>query len=71
MANLPTRVPKRSQPGVAAMVRTIYQQLSPEDVHTQAGRVVVQLQEHFPQAAQRLADALPDILAFTAFPVSH
>ena len=71
MANLLTRVPKRSQPGVAAMVRTIYQQLSPEDVHAQADRVVAQLQEHFPQAAQMLADALPDILAFTAFPVSH
>ena len=71
MSNLLTRVPKRSQPGVAAMVRTIYQQLSPEEVHTQAARVVVQLQEHFPQAAQMLADALPDILAFTAFPVSH
>ena len=28
-----TRVPKRSQPGVATMVRTIYQQLSPEEVH--------------------------------------
>ena len=71
MSNLLTRVPKRSQPGVAAMVRTIYQQLSPEEVHAQADRVVVQLQEHFPQAGQKLADALPDILAFTAFPVSH
>ena len=29
MANLLTRVPKRAQPGVATMVRTIYQQLSP------------------------------------------
>ena len=71
MSNLLTRVPKRSQPGVAAMVRTIYQQLSPEEVHAQEDRVVVQFKEHFPQAAQMLADALPDILAFTAFPVSH
>ena len=29
MANLLTRVPKRAQPGVATMVRTIYQQLLP------------------------------------------
>ncbi len=71
MSNLLTRLPKRSQPGVAAMVRTIYQQLSPEEVHAQADRVVVQLQEHFPQAAQMLADALPNILAFNALPVSH
>ena len=38
MANLLTRVPKRAQPGVATqdlprMVRTIYQQLSPAEVH--------------------------------------
>ena len=71
MANLLSRVPKRSQPGVATMVRTIYKQLSPEEVHHQAHRVVAQLQEHFPQAADLLEDALPDILAFTAFPVSH
>ena len=71
MANLLTRVPKRSQPGVAAMVRTIYQQLSPEEVHAQADRVVAQLRDHFPQASQMLADAIPDILAFTTFPVSH
>ena len=71
MTNLLTRVPKRSQPGVATMVRTIYKQLSPDEVHAQADRVIAQLQEHFPQAAEMLADALPDILAFTAFPVSH
>ena len=74
MTNLLTRAPKRSQPGVATMVRTIYKQLSPEEVHAQADRVIAQLQEHFPQAASAsggLADALPDILAFTAFPVPH
>ena len=39
MANLLTRVPKRTQPGVATMVRTIYQQLSPAEVHGQLDRV--------------------------------
>ena len=71
MANLLTRVPKRAQPGVATMVRTIYQQLSPAEVHGQLGRVVGQLREPFPQVAELLADAAPDILAFTAFPVAH
>ena len=56
MTNLLTRVPKRSQPGVATMVRTIYKQLSPEEVHAQADRVITQLQEHFPQAAPPQAD---------------
>ena len=71
MANLLTRVPKRAQPGVATMVRTIYQQLSPAEVHGQLDRVVEQLREAFPQVAELLADAAPDILAFTAFPVAH
>ena len=68
MTNLLTRMPKRAQPGVATTVRTIYKQLSPEEVHAQADRVTTQLREHFPQAAQVLEDALPDILAF---PVAH
>ena len=50
------------------MVRTIYHQLSPAEVHGQLDRV--QLREP-PQVAELLADAAPDILAFTAFPVAH
>ena len=53
------------------MVRTIYQQLSPAEVHGQLDRVVEQLREPFPQVAELLADAAPDILACTAFPVAH
>ena len=53
------------------MVRTIYQQLSPAEVHGQLDRVVEQLREAFAQVAKLLADAAPDILACTAFPVAH
>ena len=53
------------------MVRTIYQQLSPAEVHGQLDRVVEQLREPFAQVAELLADAAPDLLAFTAFPVAH
>ena len=81
MANLLTRVPKRAllslskgwrgHPGPSRMVRTIYQQLSPAEVHGQLDRVVEQLREAFAQVAELLADAAPDILACTAFPVAH
>ena len=71
MTNLLTRVPKRTQPGVATMVRTIYQQITPEEAHAQLHRVVEQLREPFPVVAAMLEDAGPDILAFTGFPVSH
>ena len=71
MTNLLSRVPRRAQPWVATMVRTIYQQPSPEEVHAQHARMLCMLDERFPQAAELLADVGPDILAFTAFPVAH
>ena len=59
MADLLTRVPKRallslSQAGVATMVGTIYQQLSPAEVHGQLDRVVEQLREPFAQVGELL-----------------
>ena len=50
------------------MVRTIYKQPSPQEVHAQHARMVGMLDERFPQAAELLADLGPDNLAFTAFP---
>ena len=61
----------RGYPGPSRMVRTIYQQLSLAEAHGQLDRVVEQLREPFAQVAELLADAAPDILAFTAFPVAH
>ena len=71
MTNLLTRVPKSAQPWVATMVRTIYQQPSAEEVHSQLNRVVDQLDDRFPEASLMLAEAGPDILAFTSFPGAH
>ena len=48
MTNLLTRVPRRAQPWVATIVRTIYQQPSPDEVHAQLDRVTDQLQNRFP-----------------------
>ena len=71
MTNLLTRVPKRVQPWVATMVRSIYQQPSSEEVHIRHEKVVEQLAERFPQAAAMLDEAGVDILAFTHFPMEH
>ena len=49
MTNLLTRVPRSAQPWVATMVRTIYQQPSPQEVHSQFEKVVEQLAERFPR----------------------
>ena len=71
MRNLLTRVPRSTQPVVATLVRTIFAQPDAEQVWAQHARVVEQLTEKFPDAADLLADAGPDVLAFTAFPKEH
>ncbi len=71
MRNLLTRVPKAAQGFVATMVRSIFAQPDAETVLEQHARVVAQLEERFPAAAELLAEAAPDLLAFTGFPKEH
>jgi transposase-like protein len=66
--NLLTRVPKAAQPAVATLVRSIFAQPDAVSVREQHERVVEQLSQRFPAAAELLADAGPDILAFTFTP---
>jgi putative transposase len=69
--NLLNKVPKSAQPMVAALVRSIFAQPDHASVWDQHARVVEQLQDKFPDAAQMLADAADDILAFSTFPKEH
>jgi putative transposase len=71
MRNLLTRVPKASQGLVATLVRTIFEQPDATQVHAQHARVVEQLADRFPDAAELLVDAACDLLAFTGFPREH
>ena len=71
LRNLLTKVPKASQPMVATLVRTIFEQPDAKSVWAQHARVVEQLADQFPVAADHLADAAPDVLAFTSFPKAH
>ena len=63
MTNLLTRVPRRAQPWVATMVRTIYQQPSPMRYTPNSD-----LSASVPRVASLLDEAGPDILAFSSFP---
>jgi putative transposase len=71
MRNLLCRVPKSAQGLVATLVRSIFDQPDAASTHAQHARVVDQLQERFPAAAELLADAASELLAFTAFPKEH
>ena len=69
--NLLCRVPKSAQGLVATLVRSIFAQPDAASTWAQHARVVEQLTERFPQAAELLADAAGELLAFTAFPKEH
>ena len=71
MRNLLARVPKSAQTLVATLVRSIFDQVDANAVWAQHGRVVEQLLERFPDAADLLAEAAPDVLAFSTFPHEH
>ena len=69
--NRRTRVPKAAQDVVASLVRSIFAQPDAASVWAQHARVVTELTDRVSAAANLLAEAAPDLLAFTAFPVEH
>jgi transposase-like protein len=71
LRNLLTKVPRSAQPLAATLVRSIFAQPDAEQARAQHERVVAQLEERLPAAGEHLAEAAPDILAFSGFPKEH
>ena len=71
MRNVLARVPKGNAEMVAAAIRTIFAQPDAEHVRSQLDVIAGMLGRQFPAVETMLRDAEDDLLAFTAFPVSH
>lgn len=71
MRNVLSRVPRRQQPVVAALVKTIFAQSSLEEARTQVRWVVVQLRKAAPAVADELEASQDDVLAYMTTPPEH
>jgi putative transposase len=71
MRNVLARVPKGSAEMVLAAIRTIFAQPDAVTVAEQLDEIAARLEPRFPAVAAMLAEAQPDLTAFSAFPVSH
>jgi putative transposase len=71
MRNVLAHVPKGDKEMVAAAIRTIFAQPHREAAAQQLAEVVKAMHPRWPEAAQILAEAQDDILAYMAFPKAH
>ena len=71
LRNVLGRIPRGAAQMVLAAIRTIFAQPDAASARAQLDEVADKLAPRFPVAAAMLAEAREDLLAFTAFPVSH
>ena len=71
LRNILTRIPKGSAEMVLAAIRTIFAQPDGAAVAEQLDEIAAKLEPRFPTVAAMLVEAKEDVLAFTAFPISH
>ena len=69
--NLLAMIPKGHQAMVSAAFKTVFAQVSGEDMHAQWDQVTATLEDRFPKAAALMVGAKEEVLAFTAFPTEH
>jgi putative transposase len=69
--NVLAQVPRGNAEMVAAAIRTIFAQPDAAHVHEQFETIATMLGRQLPQVEQMMRAATEDLLAFTAFPVSH
>jgi putative transposase len=71
MRNALAKVPRAKAQMVAATIKTIFVQPDRAHIARQLDEVATVLRASFPDVADQLTDAGPDLLAFSAFPITH
>ena len=71
MRNALSKVPKAKAQMVAATIKTIFVQPDRAHIARQLDEVATVLAPQFPDVADQLREAAPDLLAFSAFPITH
>jgi transposase-like protein len=71
MRNALAKVPRARAQMVAATIKTIFVQPDRAHIARQLDEVATVLRPQFPDVADQLLDAAPDLLAFSAFPITH
>lgn len=71
LRNLLSYVPKAEQQLVAATVRTVFAQPTPELTQEQYRRVADTFRVRYPRLAALMDDSEEDVLAYTGFPIAH
>ena len=71
LRNALSLVPKAAQPLVAATIRTVFAQPTPEAARQQWRQVADSFRERWPRLAALMDEAEADVLAYLAFPATH
>jgi transposase-like protein len=71
LRNVLTRVPRKAQGMVAAMLRNVFAQTSREAANEAMGKALDVLDRQFPDAAAIVRDAEEDVLTHMSFPEAH
>ncbi len=71
LRNALAKVPKARAQMVAAAIKTVFVQPDRAHISSQLAEVARTLRPQFPDVADQLEEAAPDLLAFSAFPITH
>ena len=71
MRNALAKVPRAKAQMVAATIKTIFVQPDAAHIARQLDEVATVLEASFPDVATQLREAAPDLLALSAFPMTH